>query len=204
MLSCVLKVFSFVALASIIFASSANSASNSKQLIEYGKSNPPIGYVQFCARGQEECQTKGGKLERITFTDEVWSKINQVNTIVNSSVKAASDTDIYSVTDYWTYPKTTGDCEDYALLKKKLLVELGFKPDELLMTVVFDENGEGHAILTVMTSDADFILDNRREEILPPNLTKYKFLKRQSQLDPKLWVSLRKTDAQVLVSSQSQ
>lgn len=203
MLSCLTRIFGLVSLVLAIATSTAFGASTPKILAEFGQSRPPIGYVMFCKRGAEECKAIGGRPERAALTDETWDEINQVNHLVNSAVKPASDTDIYHVTDYWTYPTLTGDCEDYALLKKQLLVQLGFNPDELLMTVVFDENGEGHAILTFLTQRADLILDNRRNEILSVDQTSYKFVKRQSQLDPTQWVSLRKTDTQVLVSSQS-
>ena len=186
-----------------ISVSAASATPNEKVLPEFGKSRPPIGYVLFCKRGADECKDADGKTERLVLNNENWNDINQVNTFVNSSIRPASDIDLYHTTEYWTYPTTAGDCEDYVLLKKRLLVKLGFNPDELLITVLLDEHGEGHAVLSVITKDADLILDNRRNEILSANQTNYRFLKRQSQHDPKQWVSLRKTDTQVLVSSQS-
>ena len=203
MVSCVKKVFGLALLVLAFSMSAASAASNDKVLSEFGKSRPPIGYVLFCKRGADECKTSDGKIERLTLTNENWNNINQVNAFVNSSIRPSSDIDLYHTTEYWAYPTTAGDCEDYVLLKKRLLTKLGFNPDELLITVLLDEHGEGHAVLSVLTKDADLILDNRRNEILSVNQTNYKFLKRQSQLDPKQWVSLRKTDTQVLVSSQS-
>ena len=203
MLSCVKRVFGLAFLALAVSVSAASAAPNDKVLTEFGKSRPPIGYVLFCKRGADECTAENGKTERLALTDEIWNDINQVNTFVNSSIKPSSDIDLYHITEFWAYPTTAGDCEDYVLLKKRLLVKLGFNSDELLITVLLDEHGEGHAVLTVLTQNADLILDNRRDEVLSANQTNYKFLKRQSQHDPKQWVSLRKTDGQVLVSSGS-
>ena len=203
MLSCVTKILSLACLALVLAVSPLQAASDGKTLTEYGKARPPIGYVLFCKRGAEECQTTGGKFERVALTNDAWNEINQVNQFVNSAIKPASDLDTYQTTEYWAYPTTLGDCEDYVLLKKKLLVQLGFNADELLITVLLDEHGEGHAVLSILTKSADLILDNRRDEVLSVNQTNYKFLKRQSQHDPNQWVSLRKTDTQVLVSSQS-
>ena len=203
MLSCVARVLSLACLTVAFAVSYAHAASNSKTLTEYGKSRPPIGYVLFCKRGAEECKTTGGKIERVALTDENWNEITQVNEFVNSAIMPASDMDTYNTTEYWAYPSTVGDCEDYVLLKKKLLIQLGFNADELLITVLLDEHGEGHAVLSILTKGVDLILDNRRDEVLSVNQTNYIFLKRQSQLDPNQWVSLRKTDTQVLVSSQS-
>ena len=163
----------------------------------------PIGYINFCARGEQECRFNTGKAERVAMSAEKIDQLNQVNTYVNTKIKPTSDLELYGVPDYWTYPITAGDCEDYVLLKKRYLQGLGFSPDELLITVVLDENGAGHAILTVMTDQGDMILDNRRNQILKWNQTGYKFLKRQSQVDATVWVSLQQNSPQVLVSSQS-
>ena len=52
----------------------------------------------------------------------------------------------------WSYPDDGyGDCEDYVLLKRRLLAARGFPESTLLITVVRDENNEGHAVLTVRT-----------------------------------------------------
>ena len=83
-----------------------------------------------------------------------------------------------------------GDCEDYALLKRKMLIEEGFPRQALLMTVVKDEKGEGHAILTVKTNRGEFVLDNQESRILPWNQSGYKFVKRQSQENPNVWVQV--------------
>ena len=80
------------------------------------------------------------------------------------------------------------------LLKKRYLEGLGFPVETLLITVVLDESGEGHAVLSVRTDRGDFVLDNRRSAILLWSETRYEFLKRQSQENPQLWVALtRKT-----------
>ena len=188
---------------SITTPSAKQDLLGSKFAKEFDKTTAPIGYVSFCARGEEECKFKGGKVERITLDADKFDQIKQVNNYVNTTIKPIGDADLYGVPDYWTYPISIGDCEDYVLLKKRYLQGLGFSADELLITVVFDENGEGHAILTVMTDQGDYILDNRRNEILLWNQTGYKFLKRQSQTDANKWVSLQTNTPQVLVSSQS-
>jgi len=58
------------------------------------------------------------------------------------------------------------------------------------MTIVRDLEGEGHAILTVKTDRGEFVLDNLSNEIRPWDATGYRFVKRQSQEDPNLWVSI--------------
>ena len=181
----------------------ALAQSNTPFETEFGVSQPPMGYVAFCARGEAECNVKSAHPERLRLSPQIWDLVSNINFQVNTRIKPMGDQEQYGVADYWTYPTNAGDCEDYALEKKRELVTLGLSPSDLLMTVVLDEHGEGHAILTVATDKGDYMLDNRRDEILRWDQTHYKFLKRQSQQDPKQWVSLKSKTEQVLVSSRS-
>ncbi|MFO1033069.1 MAG: transglutaminase-like cysteine peptidase [Hyphomicrobiales bacterium] len=171
---------------------------------EYGATKPPIGYVRFCGQHPEACKGPSALFTtRLKLTPERWNMLYAVNTKVNTTIKPATDEELYGQPEYWTYPTTAGDCEDYLLLKQKMLVEAGVPASALLITVVLDERGEGHAVLTVAGDQGDFVLDNRRDDILLWKDTNYKFLKRQSQRDPKQWVSLddSKTTASGVVAS---
>jgi predicted transglutaminase-like cysteine proteinase len=72
-----------------------------------------------------------------------------------------------------------------------MLVDRGVDPADLLMTVVLQPNGEGHAVLTVRTDHGDFILDNMRNKVLLWSETEYTYLKRQSSSNPGRWVKLQ-------------
>jgi predicted transglutaminase-like cysteine proteinase len=159
---------------------------------EFGKTLPPVGFVQFCTANPAECKTKGGKTFELALSPERWNLIYQVNAYVNGKVSPVSDLDLYGEPERWAYPTDAGDCEDYVLLKQRELIELGFAREALLITVVLDEKGEGHAVLTVSTDGGDFILDNRRNDVLRWSDTHYTFLKRQSHGDPVQWVALVK------------
>ena len=162
-----------------------------------------MGYVEFCSHNEAECKAKFKDAGQLAMSPESWNMLNQVNTYVNGKIKPSSDIDLYHVAEKWAYPTSAGDCEDYALLKKRYLQSMGFSANELLITVLLDEKGDGHAVLTIISDNGDFILDNRRDDILRWDQTPYKFLKRQSQQDPKQWVSLQKSATQVLTSSKS-
>ena len=169
----------------------------------HGVTLPPIGYVDFCARGEQECQFSGGKSGPLVLNTDLWNQITSVNAAVNNSVQPLSTPDQYGVAQYWNYPVTAGDCNSYTLLKKRYLAELGIKPEMLLLTVVLTETGEGHLVLTIPTDKGDYILDNRRAEILRWDETGYIFLKRQSQATAKEWVSLQKTTTPLMVSTRT-
>ena len=53
-----------------------------------------------------------------------------------------------------------GDCEDYVLLKRKMLMQAGWPRQALLITVVRDEQGDGHAVLTVKTDKGDIACEH--------------------------------------------
>ena len=172
-------------------ATATMAADGSLYVAEHGKTKPPIGYVKFCAASPSECKGSATLLtSRLKMTPERWNDLFQINTRINNTIKPASDQELYGEVEFWTYPVTAGDCEDYLLLKKRALEGHGFPSSALLITVVLDEHSEGHAVLTVNTDAGDYMLDNRRDDILLWNETNYRFLKRQTQRDPKQWVSL--------------
>lgn len=159
---------------------------------EYGKTLPPIGFVKFCATNPDDCKILSDKNDTLAMTPDRWNLLYQVNTYVNAKIAPVSDQDLYGEAEHWAYPTDAGDCEDYVLLKKRYLEGLGFAPETLLITVVLDEKGEGHAVLTVTTDSGDFILDNRQDDVKRWSETHYKFLKRQSHNNPLQWVALVK------------
>ena len=156
----------------------------------YGKTLPPVGYVQFCKSHKKQCAQRVGNTSTVEMTNERWAELTRINSYVNDKVEPVTDQDLYEVAEHWTYPEAQGDCEDYVLLKKYYLSELGWPPETLLITVVLDEQGAGHAVLTVKTDLGDFVLDNQNQDILPWQDTPYRYIKRQSQAHPSVWVSL--------------
>jgi len=95
---------------------------------------------------------------------------------------------------------TEGDCEDFALLKRRELAAKGFSLSNLLLTVVRKPDGEGHAILTVRTADGDFVLDNLDPKVRRWNETGYVYVKRQSSRDTGRWLSIE-SRGDILVGS---
>jgi predicted transglutaminase-like cysteine proteinase len=173
----------------------------------FGGTKPPIGFVKFCARNPNSCKPGSATIftSRLEMTPEMWDRAFGINAEVNAEIAPVSDQELYGETERWTYPIDAGDCEDYVLLKKRRLMALGFAPETLLITVVLDEKREGHAVLTLATNAGDFILDNRRNDILRWNDVRYTYLKRQSDSDPLAWVALSKPNpAGNIVSTRSQ
>lgn len=151
----------------------------------------PIGWVDFCIEYNPECATRASEPRDVVLTSKAWTDLLKVNAWVNQSVKPITDLEHWGVIERWNYPDDGyGDCEDYVLLKRRMLVQAGWPREALLITVVRDKKNDGHAVLTVKTDRGEFILDNQEPEVLPWTKTGYRFVKRQSQSDPNLWVSL--------------
>lgn len=152
-----------------------------------GDARPPIGYIGFCMRYPAECARKSDA-RPIKLDATAWALLKSVNDEVNRRIQPITDKDHWGVPERWDLPSDgKGDCEDYALLKQKILIEKGFPVGALLMTVVIDRDGAGHAVLTAVTDRGDFVLDNQDETILPWLDTGYRFVKRQSMQDPNVW-----------------
>jgi predicted transglutaminase-like cysteine proteinase len=114
---------------------------------------------------------------------------------VNTAVAPITDAELYGKAEVWAYPTAKkGDCEDYVLAKRRMLIEHGYPESTLLITVVRDENNEGHAVLTVRTDKGDFVLDNKRRDVVRWADTPYTFVKRQSEKNPLVWISLLPPD----------
>lgn len=156
----------------------------------------PIGWKLFCTDRPEECVPSGEASQTVKLDPYAWRQLVTINTLVNSNIAGATDTEHYGIAklglpNWWTYPDDgRGNCNDYVLLKRRLLIEAGWPKTALLMTVVLDHEGAGHLVLTVKTSAGDLILDNLNTEIVRWYETGYTFLKRQSPTNPNIWLAI--------------
>jgi predicted transglutaminase-like cysteine proteinase len=159
-------------------------------LVPRGEAKPIAAWVTFCQTYAAECAVDRTEPARIALTPALWTTILAVNRRINKSIEAMTDMEHLHVADRWDLAEDgIGDCEDYQLLKRHVLALSGLPPRAMRMTVVIDEKGEGHAVLTLVTDRGDLILDNKTDAILPWHRTGYVFIKRESQ-DATAWVSL--------------
>ena len=170
----------------------ANAASERALFISVGATTrAPIGWTEFCSEYAPECETRPMDARDVVLSAKAWKDLTRINKWVNDTVRPITDLEHWGVVERWNYPDDGyGDCEDYVLLKRRMLMQAGWPRQALLITVVRDKRGDGHAVLTVKTDKGEFILDNQEERILAWSDTGYRFVKRQSQSDPNTWVSL--------------
>ena len=166
-----------------------------------GKANAPIGHVAYCKSNPKSCSKERGHNRAMFLTQDRWNELLRVNDLVNRSVLPVSDETLYSQIEHWALPGRYGDCEDYVLLKQQYLQQAGWPAGSVLITVVRDEYGEGHAVLTVRTDRGDFILDNQSTLIKHWSEVPYTFIKRQSVYHAAKWQDINDTREEVLTTA---
>ncbi|WP_210484534.1 transglutaminase-like cysteine peptidase [Microvirga antarctica] len=168
----------------------ASLPSATQPIGDIGAAKPIQGWVKFCETFPGECAVNLAEPTVIELTPAVWKTLTTVNMRVNTNIKPVTDLEHWGVVDHWGFPNDgEGDCEDYQLLKRRMLADAGLPRRAMRMTVVIDELGEGHAVLMIRTSQGDYVLDNKTSSILPWEKTGYVFVKRESQM-AEAWVSL--------------
>ena len=162
----------------------------SVQAVATGDAKPLAAWTEFCQRVPSECAVDPSEPAQVQLTPRTWNAIVAINNRVNGSLRAMTDEDHWGLADRWDLPSDgAGDCEDFQLLKRRLLAQEGLPRRAMRMTVVIDGRGDGHAVLMIRTDRGDFVLDNKTNAIRPWYETGYVFVKRESQ-DRVAWVSL--------------
>ena len=175
----------------MLVAAGAGSADATGRFMQTGAvTSQPIGHYEYCQSNPSECAAQVTSASAPKITDYGWDIIRKINVEVNTAIMPMTDEDIYGRQEVWSLPSEAGDCEDYVLLKRRDLIERGFSPSDLLITVVRKPDGEGHAVLTVRSSQGDFVLDNLDNEVRLWSDTPYRFLKRQATFNAGRWVTI--------------
>jgi predicted transglutaminase-like cysteine proteinase len=157
-----------------------------------GDSRPPIGWVQFCANPAyaAECAVDASEPDKVELTPKLWRTVTALNVRINREIDPVTDMDQWGTVERWDMAETgRGDCEEYVNIKRQRLVEAGVPRRALRVVVVIDEENAGHAVLMLRTDRGDYILDNKRNAVLPWHQTGYVYVKRESQ-DRIGWVAL--------------
>lgn len=175
-------------------------STNEAFVLDVKETSIPMGHAQFCETRPAECGQNANLVSYENLTQAKWDELLQINAHWNNAIRPINDIDLYQTEEFWTYPREYGDCEDYVLAKRRSLIERGWAPSTLLITVVKQANGEGHAVLTVRTDRGDLILDNQEGLIKIWSETNYTYIKRQSQQHQGRWMELADNRGIILAS----
>jgi predicted transglutaminase-like cysteine proteinase len=179
-----------VSLAALSSPEATLAAARAPFMTVSGLTSQPIGHYEFCQSHAAECHITSARETRVRLTPDLWNQLVGINSVVNRNVVPATDMEMFGREEVWAYPVKEGDCEDVALEKRRELIAKGWPVGALLMTVVRRDNGEGHAVLTVLTDRGDLVLDNLEAQVRIWSDTPYRFVKRQSALDSGQWAAI--------------
>lgn len=131
---------------------------------------------------------------RIDLDAATLQTVKRTNAYVNRVLISQTDQSKRHVNDYWEAPslegRPTGDCEDFALAKRRLLIQNGIPAAALSLAVVKTRQGEDHAVLIVSTQQGDLVLDSLAYDVKPWQKAGYTWISRQGPDDNLTWVSL--------------
>lgn len=155
-----------------------------------GTTSIPVGHMEFCQTRPQECQAYDTIVPAMPLNEQNWQQLVSINAYHNQTIVPVTDQDLYQVAEFWTYPNGYGDCEDFALIKRRDLINAGWHPSTLMIAVVREANGNGHAVLIARTDRGDLVLDNQDSAIRLWSETPYHYVKRQSQAHAGQWVDM--------------
>lgn len=157
---------------------------------------PPAGVLGFCVHHLDECTAVAAGPATVELTVAREHELADVQDRINAAIEPREDP-----THAWEYPTNGyGDCNKYALAKRRELIALGWPREALLLTVATTEHGEGHLVLVVTTSRGDLVLDNRMKRVVDWRELPYHWVSRQSPLTLTKWVSLASPTSSGLTS----
>ncbi len=164
------------------------SAKDTAFIQSIAASPPPSGARQLCRQYSWACAHKA--VATLSSAQEM-QLVKKINRRVNASTREVTDQSQYKTREFWALPTSRGgDCEDFALLKKRDLIKAGIDPRKLLIATVLDTRRNSHAVLIYRSGHGDLVLDNLTSRIIPWKDTRYIFLRMQDPKQPRKWVGV--------------
>nr|WP_170330163.1 transglutaminase-like cysteine peptidase [Ruegeria arenilitoris] len=183
------RLFVVTALATSAFAAgTAAGASEGSFIQAAAASAPPTGARGLCHEYNWACSSKASAS---MSSQQEMRVVQRINRQVNATTRTVTDMSQYRTAERWALPTSQGgDCEDFALLKKRDLIRAGVDPSKLLIATVLDRQRNAHAVLVYRSTAGDLVLDNLTNQIKPWSATRYLFLRMQNPRKPSGWVGV--------------
>ena len=144
---------------------------------------PVLAHVRFCIVYPDQCEVRPDRRDRNASAAALLEQAQRVNVAVNRAIAPLPDEGF----DSWDVDVDAGDCEDYALQKRKELLQLGWPTKALRIALTRTPHGTYHAVLLATIEGTDYVLDNMTARVVPWATTPYTFLFVQDAHDPKAW-----------------
>lgn len=166
------------------------------RLAESGPAEEPWGHAVLCRRTERLCAVREGRRPldaagAVVLDPGLYGEIVQVQRVVNRAIRPQAEK--RGAPDNWKVGGLSGDCEDYALAKRELLVRAGVPSEALRLATGYLSNGDYHAVLVVRTDRGDLVLDNLRTDVRPAERAGLRFETIQSA-EPRVWNRVGRAD----------
>lgn len=119
--------------------------------------------------------------ESIQWTGSTRDLMARINSEVNEAVEFLPDAEQSQMEDVWSYPDDCyGDCEDFALEKRRRLVLAGVPSASLTLAVTFHQTQLfPHAVLLVESDSGTWVLDDLSDRPMCWDAVPYVFTARE-------------------------
>jgi predicted transglutaminase-like cysteine proteinase len=140
----------------------------------------PPGFISFCSRFMDQCVNSANNAPRVHLDLAAQMLLKAVTRSVNRAIWPETDERHYGRGEYWDIPTDGyGNCKDYALTKRKKLIEAGLPERALRLAIVVTPRENRHVVLTVSTDHGDLVLDNLNDDVKPWTEVAYQWIERQ-------------------------
>jgi predicted transglutaminase-like cysteine proteinase len=157
-----------------------------------GPRAPLLGHVEMCAENAEECSARSDVAHAVIWDSHTKQLSKDINQTVNLMIHPKSDEEQFGKADKWNpFPEKYGDCEDYVIQKRRMLIAEGIPASSMMIALVKTKDGEGHAVLVLRTTDGDKVFDNLTDEIKSPRETGHKFIAVTDPQNNDRWLEAR-------------
>jgi predicted transglutaminase-like cysteine proteinase len=134
----------------------------------------PKGFTQFCTGQHQDVSLCGpvadhGKVA--AMMPSLLASLTAFNRSVNGNIRYGSDIDLFGTQDLWVVAAQVGDCEDYALAKRKALIAAGWPPSSVWLAmgdIVSPTGGldrEAHVVMILRSDHGDYVLDSLHDRV---------------------------------------
>lgn len=144
----------------------------------------PRGFRVYCQEHPDQCRIRT-EAKPVNYLQ--WeSTLEDVNRSVNASIKYRSE-----AVDHFDDSPEYGDCDDYALTKRNILLKRGFDPSTVLFLYAHPQDAaEDHTVLVVRTNYGLKVMDNMADEIYDLDRMMVDWAYMEGAANPKSWLPI--------------
>jgi len=148
--------------------------------------SPPIGSILFCRQNPHDCTPQPPATRQVAMTAELWTELRSVQQAVNRQLSPMKAREVA-----WHYAQDRrGTCVQYALEKRRRLLEIGWPAEALQLATAVVPGNIGHLVLVVDTTEGDWVMDNLRPDVVRWADLPYRWIARQNGASMSDWAAV--------------